>query len=318
MITPYYISPAIEEKIMLWEINFIVWLQSLGQEGSLLYVLNRIFTFFGEELVIAAVFCVFYWAFDKKTAVYLGLAACASCSLNCVIKNIVQRPRPWTASNQVKILKPVDGFSFPSGHSQNGAFLYFSFADYFKKKVFYVLATVMTILIMFSRNYLGAHYATDVLVGAVLGIFCAFVIPSFARKHEKLLAVLLLTVPLPFLIMPLFVDFFANTQGDIFAGYGMTVGMLIGLKIERKYVNFQNAKGLGQIICRSVIGLALLTGLYLGLKPLFALIASQGQAANWLKLVRYAIMFLFVVGIYPFSFRFTDRLFVKKENEKAE
>lgn len=63
---------------MPWEIDFIVWLQSLGQQGSIVYYINRFFTFFGEDLFIAGIFCLFYWSIDKKAAVRLGLAACAS------------------------------------------------------------------------------------------------------------------------------------------------------------------------------------------------------------------------------------------------
>ena len=61
--------------------------------------------------------------------------------------------------------------SFPSGHSQMSAGLFFSAAFRLKKGWAWILAPVLTLLVMLSRLYLGVHYPTDVLAGAALGIF---------------------------------------------------------------------------------------------------------------------------------------------------
>jgi undecaprenyl-diphosphatase len=39
------------------------------------------------------------------------------------------------------------------------------------------------ILIAFSRMYLGAHYLSDVICAAVLGIFCAFIVAHFLLRQ---------------------------------------------------------------------------------------------------------------------------------------
>jgi len=41
------------------------------------------------------------------------------------------------------------------------------------------------ILIGFSRLYLGAHYLSDVVCAAVLGLFCALIVWRFARKIDN-------------------------------------------------------------------------------------------------------------------------------------
>lgn len=298
---------------MPWEIDFIVWLQSLGQQGSIVYYINRFFTFFGEDLFMAGIFCLFYWSIDKKAAVRLGLAACASCALNSVVKNIIQRPRPWAASDEIRNLKDVSGFSFPSGHSQNGALLYFSLAGYFRKAFLYAIAAVLTVLVMLSRNYLGAHYPTDVIIGAAIGVLCAFTLPKLAEKHEKAFIVALLAIPLPFLFLPFFADYFANTQSDLFASYGMSLGMIVGVKIERRFVNFKDAESASETILRTIFGAAVLVAVQFGLKAIFSLIATEGFAANWLKLLRYTILFVIVAGIYPMSFGFISRISGRKK-----
>ena len=83
---------------------------------------------------------------------------------NLMLKNLVGRvpliPRPWD-------------YSFPSGHTGS------SFASawvFFRKLPRWagIFLLVMAGLIGLSRLYLGVHYPTDVLFGAVSGILCGY------------------------------------------------------------------------------------------------------------------------------------------------
>jgi undecaprenyl-diphosphatase len=65
---------------------------------------------------------------------------------------------------------PADEFSFPSGHTA-AAFVMVSILGSF----YPVLLLPLVILASFigiSRVYLGVHYPSDVLAGAILGIVC--------------------------------------------------------------------------------------------------------------------------------------------------
>ena len=67
--------------------------------------------------------------------------------------------------------------SFPSGHV--GASTAFFGVLLIARRRIGLACLPIPILIGFSRMYIGAHYLSDVVRAAVLGIFCAFVVAHF-------------------------------------------------------------------------------------------------------------------------------------------
>ena len=67
--------------------------------------------------------------------------------------------------------------SFPSGHVAAST-AFFGVLLIARRRVG-LLCLPIPILIGFSRMYLGAHYVSDVVCAAVLGIFCALVVAHF-------------------------------------------------------------------------------------------------------------------------------------------
>ncbi len=85
-----------------------------------------------------------------------------------LLKNMIQRVRPCNALPDCRLLVNCLGsYSFPSSHAVNNfaAAAYFSYIYPRYNKVFYVTAA----LVAFSRPYVGVHYPSDVIFGAVLG-----------------------------------------------------------------------------------------------------------------------------------------------------
>ena len=115
-----------------------------------------------------------------------GIKTTGALILNTVatvgLKYAVNRPRPYNEYPLLFHAKEKTGkYSFPSSHTS------FAFADATSLSLaypkWYVIAPayLWACSAAYSRMYLGVHYPTDVLAGAIIGTACAFL--SF--KMEK-------------------------------------------------------------------------------------------------------------------------------------
>ncbi|WP_448811871.1 phosphatase PAP2 family protein [Agromyces bauzanensis] len=110
-------------------------------------------------------------------AVYYLVAAIASSGLTRLIKVIVGRPRPED------ILVTPDFGSFPSGHSANAALIATTLGIIFLRTWVWVAGAAYTVLMMLSRTYLGAHWISDTIGGALVGAGVAVILwAPFAEK----------------------------------------------------------------------------------------------------------------------------------------
>ena len=73
--------------------------------------------------------------------------------------------------------------SFPSGHV--GASMAFFGVLIIARRRMGLVCLPIPILIGFSRMYIGAHYLSDVVCAAVLGILCAFVVAHFLKIANR-------------------------------------------------------------------------------------------------------------------------------------
>ncbi len=104
----------------------------------------------------------------KWVVAAMALAIGLSVVIFMSVKNLVGRPRPFEAWDSLPcIMNPPDRFSFPSGHTMT-AFAVVGVWVVLIPGYWFVLLPV-AMLIGLSRIYLGVHYPTDVLFGALLG-----------------------------------------------------------------------------------------------------------------------------------------------------
>lgn len=98
---------------------------------------------------------------------------------------IVGRPRP-----PVEQLEQVINNAFPSGHTGAGVTFYLGLliiaswhtVSRSRLAVLGVVALLVPLIIAISRLYLGVHYLTDILAGALLGITSVSVALAIARR----------------------------------------------------------------------------------------------------------------------------------------
>jgi undecaprenyl-diphosphatase len=85
-----------------------------------------------------------------------------------VVKNSFKRNRPADAIDDFSsFIIPSDKFSFPSGHT-SAAFLFAVFVGFLIPALLPFLL-VWAVLVAMSRIFLGVHFPTDTVVGAMLG-----------------------------------------------------------------------------------------------------------------------------------------------------
>ena len=126
----------------------------------------------------------------KKHLALLLLAAVAGGLLGShLLKAGFERPRPDVVPHRVV----VSSASFPSGHSMQAAATYLTLGALLARvqkrrrlKVFSLaLAAFLTLLVGFSRLYLGVHWPTDVLAGWTAGGVWAFLCWAVALGLQR-------------------------------------------------------------------------------------------------------------------------------------
>lgn len=90
---------------------------------------------------------------------------------NLILKPWVARIRPYDLLQFSILVPPLSDYSFPSGHTS--ASFAAATAIYAMHHKWGIIAYAFAVLMGFSRLYLGVHFPTDVLAGAVIGTVMA-------------------------------------------------------------------------------------------------------------------------------------------------
>ena len=288
----------------------------------------QFFTFFGEETLFMVVAMTFFWCIDKKTGYFLLYVSFLGNTINSFLKLIFVVPRPWALDPKFSIVESAraqaTGYSFPSGHTQNAAGLFLGVARARKELWIRIVCIVITLLVGFSRMYLGVHTPADVITSlgvALLLVMLAY--PLFYRAWNNpnwfiLLIGALLAIGAALIVyiecfpMPAnaILQFSTECIESAYKMVGGSVGFAFVLWLETRYIRFSEKAVWWVQILKVAFGLALVIAVRMLLKePLLALFGGH-NAGNAL---RYFLMVVTGGALWPLTFRFWSKIGRKKE-----
>lgn len=122
-----------------------------------------------------------------------AVAIASGMGLNTMItlgaKNIFQRPRPYNTYPDLNAYRRLGSYAFPSGHTSIAFTTATALSLHYPEWYVVVPSYLWAASVGYSRMYLGVHYPSDVLVGAILGTGCAFlsykVNKWYWNKHKE-------------------------------------------------------------------------------------------------------------------------------------
>ena len=96
------------------------------------------------------------------------------------IRWLWQRPRPFVENNINSLLTNTSP-AFPSGHA--AFFFAISTIIYLYNKKIGILFFIGSLLICLARVFVGIHWPTDILAGAIIGILSGLVVYKISKRY---------------------------------------------------------------------------------------------------------------------------------------
>ena len=164
------------ETILAFDTNAMLWVQENLRNPFLSAILIPV-TKSGNAgilFIITGLLLICFKRTRKMGTIFLISLAVNFIISNLFLKNIVARIRPFDVIEALTTLVPrPHGYSFPSGHTSSVFACMVTFFFTNRKIAPYLM--IYAVLMGFSRVYVGVHYPTDVITGAIIGTLIACV-----------------------------------------------------------------------------------------------------------------------------------------------
>ena len=169
------------ENIITFDKNLLIKLNNLGTEKFDFIWIFLTSTKASIPFLTLILYLIYKKYNNKSYKILLLLLSCICLSdiisVNC-FKNVFMRYRPCydpEIENLVRVVKNKGGlYGFVSSH----ATIFFSVITIFKllfpeNKITLIILTVWTLIVCYSRIYLGKHFPLDIIFGGLLGFLIA-------------------------------------------------------------------------------------------------------------------------------------------------
>ena len=289
----------------------------------------ELLSYLGDGPGLVAIMFIVYWCVDKRAGQFALAAFSFGNFVSQLLKNIACVYRPWVRDSSIV---PADGavdgaggYSFPSGHTTGTATSLGSFAWLARKhhKWITVLCTVVILLMMFSRNFLGVHTPQDVIVGLLIAVVFIVLVNAFFNwidrydalmpGHNKDIVVMVVALvlcaisivivlvkpyPMDYVDGVLLVDPVTMQKGS-FEAAGIVAGLVVAWVCERRYVRFttENLDSRARIV-RFVVGIVIVGLSYVATDVVFKAIMPY----NWAKLFAMTVVVFMGFFVAPLVF----------------
>ena len=310
------------------DINILLALQEWrnGAGGILTDFLAKM-TFLGELNSALVIMALIYWCVSKELGSYLLMGWSGNRLVNGALKVTVCAYRPWIRDARIlpygNSISTATGYSFPSGHTMNGATVFGGGA--MRKELPGILRIVLGLilaLIAFRRLFLGVHTPQDVLVGAGAGLLVMWLTLKLMRwvdshpEKDRLVVCIGTMLGLAVALYAAFKSYPADYDAegklivdgakmanDTFKGVGYCVAFLIGWRLEHRYVGFSTEVPTVQKLARAGIGLF---GYYVVSLLLVPLLKTWIPGPSGTTVSCFVQMF-YVAFLFPLCAKYAER-----------
>lgn len=116
----------------------------------------------------------------RQNALYVGSSAVVTLGVTMLMKAVFKRRRPFVQNLKIVAVYNAGSTSFPSGHTSTSFAVATALSRAYPKWYVIAPAYLWAGSVAYSRMYLGVHYPSDVVGGALLGTTTSWLLkPAF-------------------------------------------------------------------------------------------------------------------------------------------